>query len=142
MRAHKIACLRLLVFADSEYMAENASSKKGQWWRTALVFIGLSGFAAMAGYIRETPQQQEKAREIDQQERSLCQKAKACEQYNKVRLECAAAGNLKACIRIKMVDNQSYVGLCSGYNEDMPPASADLFARAPNTIKCFLLNLW
>src|SRR5262245_29485726 len=35
----------------------------------------------------------------------LCEQAAACKKYDAARLECATAGNLKTCLRIKMGDD-------------------------------------
>jgi hypothetical protein len=46
----------------------------------------------------------------DNSKRLLCEQVAACKKYSEARLECAAAGNLKTCLRIKMGDDAAALG--------------------------------
>jgi hypothetical protein len=65
----------------------------------------------------------------------LCRTATACKKYDEMRLECATAGNLKTCLRIKMGEDASYIGTCSGYVEGGP--AVPLAPETPNALGCF-----
>ncbi len=70
---------------------------------------------------------------------SLCHAAAACKKYSEPRLECATAGNFKTCLRIKMGNDASYSGMCSGYDEGAP--AVPLPPETPNAVACFFRNL-
>lgn len=76
----------------------------------------------------------------DQMKRYFCLAAAACKKYDKVRLECATAGNFKTCLRVKMGSDADYSGACSGYVEGAPalPPSPE----TPNAVECFLRTLF
>jgi len=69
----------------------------------------------------------------------LCQMASMCDEYKQARLDCAAAGNLKSCVLIKMGSHSDYADLCSDGEIGSPalPPSRD----TPNAVECFLLKL-
>jgi hypothetical protein len=70
----------------------------------------------------------------------LCEEARACKKYSEARLECATAGSLKTCLRIKMGEDWSYADYCSGYDLGAP-AVGPLSPDTPNTVECFFLSL-
>jgi hypothetical protein len=72
-----------------------------------------------------------------EQERSLCRMAAACKKYDEARLECAAAGNFKSCLRIKMGADADYSSTCSGGDVGAP--AVPLPPETPGTVRCFLL---
>jgi hypothetical protein len=76
-------------------------------------------------------------RESEESNMHLCRIAAACKKYDEARLDCAAAGNLKTCLRIKMGEDVSYAEGCSGYNLGSP---AILDPRTPNAVQCFLIQ--
>jgi|SRR5579872_4683841 len=84
-----------------------------------------------------SPSETAKARELAY-EQSLCRLRDACTKYDRVRLECATAGNFKTCLRIKMDKDIQYTDLCSGYNEGAPAVPLD--PNTPNFVRCFVLN--
>jgi hypothetical protein len=71
--------------------------------------------------------------------RLLCRAAAACKKYSEARFECATAGNLKTCLRIKMGDDAPYSGICSGYDEAAP--AVPLPPETPDAVTCFFLTL-
>jgi hypothetical protein len=75
----------------------------------------------------------------EQYKMSLCLRAAACRRYDTVRLECAAAGSFKTCLRIKMGDEAGYGDVCSGYDQGAPalPPLPD----TPNMVECFVLTM-
>ena len=79
---------------------------------------------------REKEQQAEK--------RKLCQLASACQKYGDVRLACATADSLKACIHIKMGDEARYIDTCSAGIEGGLPAPP--LPNSPNKVECFFLQ--
>jgi hypothetical protein len=68
---------------------------------------------------------------------NACKQEKACQRYNDVRMECATAGNIKECIKIKM-GNTDY-SACEGGNffEDAP-GTVDVL---PTYNQCILNNI-
>jgi hypothetical protein len=103
-----------------------------------------------------TPQQQQEAAESrrakqiaaekraarfraeDEEKRQLCRIAAACKKYDDARTECAMAGNVTSCVRIKMGDAVRYFDLCSNYDRSLPPAFPAHFTAAPNVFWCWL----
>jgi hypothetical protein len=69
----------------------------------------------------------------------LCHLAEACKKYDRVRLECATAGNFGTCLRIKMGDDAEYSGLCSNGAEGAPAAPPP--PQTPNMVGCFIVYL-
>jgi hypothetical protein len=66
----------------------------------------------------------------------LCEQAAACKKYDAARLECATAGNLKTCLRIKMGDDDAiFTNICSGYDPGAPARPLPL--ETPNVVQCF-----
>jgi hypothetical protein len=74
----------------------------------------------------------------DEEKRELCRIAAACKKYDDARTECAMAGKVTSCVRIKMGDAEGYFGLCSNYDRGLPPASHAHFTAAPNVFWCWL----
>jgi hypothetical protein len=70
-------------------------------------------------------------------EQYLCRAVAACKKYSEARLECATAGSFRTCLRIKMGDDASFIGLCSGYEEGAP--AAPLPPETPDAVRCFFL---
>jgi hypothetical protein len=98
------------------------------------IAILLVGFALWVWNVVQeptTPAAQEKL--------MLCQQAAACKKYSEVRLECATAGSFKTCLRIKMGDNASYSGPCSGYVEGAPAVPPP--PGTPSAFECFFRTL-
>jgi hypothetical protein len=70
---------------------------------------------------QQAAQQAQKARQEAAQEkasqernRALCKLKSTCEQYGRVRQECATAGSFQTCVRVKMGDeNVEEVGSCT-----------------------------
>jgi hypothetical protein len=78
----------------------------------------------------------ERAKEYQQSiefDRYLCRKMAACSKYDRVRMDCANAGNIETCLRIKMGDDARFVDMCGGENAPLDP-------RTPNALRCFSLN--
>jgi hypothetical protein len=76
------------------------------------------------------------SREKSAQALFLCEQAAACKKYDTARLECATAGNLKTCLRIKMGDDdQTFTNICSGYDPGAP--ARPLPSNTPNVAECF-----
>ena len=82
----------------------------------------------------------------DQEQRSdgmdrviLCKLAAACRKYSDARDQCATAGSLKACVRIKMGEDAFFADHCSGY--DIGASAVPLPAQTPSRMACFFL-LW
>jgi hypothetical protein len=71
-------------------------------------------------------------------DRYLCRKMAACSKYDRVWVECATAGNIDACLRIKMGDDFRDVETCGVDYEGGPAALLD--PRTPNALRCFFLN--
>jgi len=69
----------------------------------------------------------------------LCRLAAACRKYTDARDQCATAGSLKACVRIKMGDDAYFADHCSGY--DIGASAIPLPTQTPSQIACFFL-LW
>jgi hypothetical protein len=123
-------------------------------WFLRLFWLGLFGTAIWASMQPPAPPhiatEQElrqtaiiaAVREREQQkletEKYLCRKAAGCRTYDKVRLECATAGNFKTCLRIKMGDDAQYAELCSGY--DVGSSALPLDPQTPDMVRCFFLN--
>ena len=112
---------------------------------TGLLGMALIGGAALAPI--EDPTLEEKAttklREDESRqrivlERYLCRKMAACSKYDRVRVHCAAVGNIETCLRIKMGDDFRDVETC-GVDYDAGPAAL-LNPRTPNALRCFFLN--
>jgi hypothetical protein len=74
----------------------------------------------------------------DEETRELCRIAAACKKYDDARTECAMAGNVTTCVRIKMGDAEGYFGLCSNNDRSLPPASPGHFTATPNVFWCWL----
>ena len=56
---------------------------------------------------------------------SMCRAAAACKKYGSARLECARAGNIRNCLRVKMGDDAyPYAGTCSGNDLGAPCCAA------------------
>jgi hypothetical protein len=70
----------------------------------------------------------------------LCRAATACQKYEKMRFECAAAGNIRTCLRIKMGEEASYIAACSGYVEGGPAVS--LPRETPTAFGCFFHRMF
>ena len=68
----------------------------------------------------------------------LCEMAASCRRYTEVRDECATAGNLKACVRIKMGDDASFADSCSDYQIGAPAVT--LPPQTPDRITRFFLQ--
>jgi hypothetical protein len=73
-----------------------------------------------------------------EEKRERCRIAAACKKYDDARTECAMAGNVTTCVRIKMGDAVRYFDLCSNSDRSLPPASPAHFTAAPNVIWCWL----
>jgi len=71
-------------------------------------------------------------------DRYLCRKMAACSKYDRVWVECATAGNIETCLRIKMGDDFRDVETCGVDYEGAPAAL--LNPRTPNALRCFFLN--
>jgi hypothetical protein len=85
----------------------------------------------------------QRMREQEAQERReydlyLCRMKDACSKYDRVRLECAVAGDFRTCLRIKMGDDVHFVDVCSGYNAGGPAVPLD--PQSPDAVRCFVLK--
>ena len=87
---------------------------------------------------RQAQERREQESEKAEIERGLCRQREACAKYDRVRLECAVAGDFKTCLRIKMGDDVIFADICSGYNEGGPGVPLD--TRIPSAFRCFMLN--
>jgi len=76
---------------------------------------------------------------LEEQKDFLCRAAAACKKYSEARSQCAVAGNFKTCLRLKMGDDASYSGMCSGYEDGA--AAVPLPPETPNAVDCFFRNL-
>jgi len=112
---------------------------------TGLLGMALIGGAALAPI--EEPTLEEKAttklREDESKQRIvldryLCRKMAACSKYDRVWVECATAGNIETCLRIKMGDDFRDVETCGVDYEGAPTAL--LNPRTPNALRCVFLN--
>ena len=113
-----------------------------------IALTGLLGMALIGGAVWapiEEPTREEKAttklREDESKqrivlERHLCRKMAACSKYDRVRVDCASAGNIDTCLRIKMGDD--FRERCGVDYEGGPAALLD--PRTPNALRCFFLN--
>ena len=91
---------------------------------------------------REKERKAKAADESSQREyykRSLCIEAAACKKYDKMRLECATAGDFKKCLRIKMGSDVVYSERCSGFIEGAPALPPP--PETPNAVDCFFRTL-
>ena len=70
-------------------------------------------------------------------DRYLCRKMAACSKYDRVRVDCATAGNIDTCLRIKMGDDFRDVETCGVDYEGGFAALLD--PRTPNALRCFFL---
>jgi hypothetical protein len=87
--------------------------------------------AQARGDKREAARREKKAQVL-----FLCEQAAACKKYDAARLECATAGNLKTCLRIKMGDDDlTFTNVCSGYDPGAP--ARPLPPNTPNVVQCF-----
>jgi hypothetical protein len=87
--------------------------------------------AQARGDKREAARREKKAQVL-----FLCEQAAACKKYDTARLECATAGNLKTCLRIKMGDDDlTFTNICSGYDPGAP--TRPLPPNTPNVVQCF-----
>ena len=115
-----------------------------------IALSGLLGMALIGGAVwvpLEEPTTEEKATtklladEHKQRivlDRYLCRKMAACSKYDRVWVECATAGNIETCLRIKMGDDFRDVETCGVDYEGGPAALLD--PRTPNALRCFFLN--
>ena len=71
-------------------------------------------------------------------DRYLCRKMAACSKYDRVRVDCATAGSIDTCLRIKMGDDFRDVETCGVDYEGGPAVLLD--PRTPNALRCFFLN--
>jgi hypothetical protein len=71
-------------------------------------------------------------------ERYLCRKMAAYSKYDRVRVDCATAGDIDTCLRIKMGDDFRDVETCGVDYAGGPAALLD--PRTPNALRCFFLN--
>ena len=83
-------------------------------------------------------EKRELKQEKREQQRELCKVAAACRAYQNVRLDCAAAGNLRRRIEIKMGDYAGYIDDCAEY--DGGPV-LPISKETPPRWGCFLLLL-
>lgn len=95
---------------------------------------------ALADKLRDQRYQEakESERQVLENEKYLCRQAAVCKKYDQVRLDCATAGNLKTCLRIKMGENVSFIDICSGYDVGAPAIPLD--PKTPDLVRCFFLN--
>jgi hypothetical protein len=119
-------------------------------WLPGAIFLAVIGgsiWAAMGPPLTPAEQAQQALRSAARQqqeqldleiEKYLCRKMAACRKYDQARLQCAAAGNFKNCLRIKLDNDLSLVDPCGGNDEGRPAASLD--PRTPNALRCFFLN--
>jgi hypothetical protein len=73
----------------------------------------------------------------------LCRVAEACKRYDQVRLECATAGHLGTCLKIKMGSDSysNYAPFCTPkYYEGAPPGP--LSPNTPYAVTCFVFQLF
>ena len=115
-----------------------------------IALAGLLGMALIGGAVWapiEEPTLEEKATtrlradEHKQRivlDRYLCRKMAACSKYDRVRVDCATAGSIDTCLRIKMGDDFRDVETCGVDYEGGPAALLD--PRTPNALRCFFLN--
>ena len=115
-----------------------------------IALAGLLGMALIGGAVWapiEEPTREEKAttklREDESKQRIvldryLCRKMAACSKYDRVRVDCATAGNIDTCLRIKMGDDFRDVETCGVDYEGGFAALLD--PRTPNALRCFFLN--
>jgi hypothetical protein len=71
----------------------------------------------------------------------LCQREAACRKYEKGRLECATAANLKSCIEIKMGSDTFWINTCTN-NEGVGAPLGPLPRNTPNQVLCFLSKIF
>ena len=112
---------------------------------TGLLGMALIGGAALAPIEEPTLEEQAtaKLREDESKqrivlERHLCRKMAACSKYDRVRVDCATAGNIDTCLRINMGDDFRDVETC-GVDYEGGPAAL-LNPRTPNALRCVFLN--
>ena len=115
-----------------------------------IALTGLLGMALIGGAVWapiEEPTLEEKATtKLHEDEhkqrivldRYLCRKMAACSKYDRVWVECAAAGNIDTCLRIEMGEDFRDVETCGVDYERGPVALLD--PRTPNALRCFFLN--
>ena len=114
-----------------------------------IALAGLLGMALIGGAVWapiEEPTREEKAttklREDESKQRIvldryLCRKMAACSKYDRVWVDCATAGNIDTCLRIKMGDDFRDVETCRVDYKGGPAALLD--PRTPNAFRCFFL---
>ena len=109
---------------------------------TGLLGMALIGGAALAPI--EEPTLEEKAttklREDESKQRIvldryLCRKMAACGKYDRVRVDCATAGSIDTCLRIKMGDDFRDVETCGVDYEGGPAVLLD--PRTPMPFAAF-----
>ena len=111
-----------------------------------IALAGLLGLALIGGAVWapiEEPTAEEKAttklREDESKQRIvldryLCRKMAACSKYDRVRVDCATAGNIDTCLRIKMGDDFRDVECGVDYEGGPAPAARSSNAQCPSLL--------
>ena len=120
------------------------SERRSAPWGTGALLLASMGAAAWLLSMQPLPSPEERgqqalvaserAKEYQQSielDRYLCRKTAACSKYDRVRVDCATAGNIDTCLRIEMGDDARFVDMCGG--EPLDP-------RTPNALRCYSLN--
>jgi hypothetical protein len=92
--------------------------------------------SAAAERVRQSAQKDRQ--QTEQAKLDLCRAAAICKKYDTVRLECATAGSIKTCLRVKMGDDSVFANSCNGYNEGGPALPPPV--GTPGVIECFFLS--
>src|SRR6516165_12816643 len=101
------------------------SERRSAPWGTGALLLASMGAAAWLLSMQPLPSPEERgqqalvaserAKEYQQSielDRYLCRKTAACSKYDRVRVDCATAGNIGTCLRIKMGDAFRDVETC------------------------------
>jgi hypothetical protein len=141
------------LLGQKDHMSPVNGNQSSRVVRTVVAVVGFWPIALVGALIwlaatepPPSPAEQERRAAVDRQnqqnqekERYLCLSAAACRKYDEVRLECAAAGNFKTCLRIKMGNDAGFIDSCSlteGGPALRPPP------KTPTVVECFFLTLF